>query len=244
MRGPETTKRTVQPSRTINTTASPSNPTPSEAKLASFWRVAMRCHECPTLAPWQKFPPLARGTTRYRVMILGEAPGRVSLDNRRPFSNPRNLMIRQAFARAFAPVRTEPETVLYFSDTVKCWPASKTGANRSPTTRETVTCVARHLVQELAIVEPRIIFAFGARATCALLGNLTKLSEVHGSILHTSDGIRVIPLMHPSTINIAGMRRVGIKSLDDYESRLAVLFRREIGPLADLLDQPDETKES
>jgi uracil-DNA glycosylase family 4 len=204
----------------------------------------MPCRECPTLAPWQKFPPLARGTTRFRVMILGEAPGRVSLDNRRPFSNPRNLMIRQALARAFAPLRIEPEAILYFSDTVKCWPASATGANRSPTARETATCVGRHLVPELAIVQPRIIFAFGARATSALLGNSMKLSEIHGSICHTRDGIRVIPLMHPSTINIAGMRRVGIISLDDYESRLSVLFRREIGPLVDLLDQPDETKES
>jgi uracil-DNA glycosylase family 4 len=244
MSGPETRKRTARPTRTIHTTTSPSNPASSDVELADFWRLAMPCRECPNLSPWQKFPPSARGTTRFRVMILGEAPGRVSLDNRRPFSNPRNLMIRQALARAFAPRRIEPEALLYFSDTVKCWPASPTGANRSPTTRETATCVGRHLLRELAIVQPRIIFAFGLRATGALLGNSTKLSEIHGSVCHTRDGIRVIPLMHPSTINIAGMRRVGIMSLDDYERRLAVLFRREIGPLEPLLDQPDETKES
>jgi hypothetical protein len=40
--------------------------------------------------------------------------------------------------------------------------------------------------------------------------------------------VRVIPLMHPSTINIAGMRRVGILSLDDYEERLAGLIRAEV----------------
>ncbi len=111
--------------------------------------------------------------------------------------------------------------------------------------RETATCVrGRRLFRELAIVQPRIIFAFGLRATGALLGNSTKLSEIHKCVCHTRDGIRVILLMHPSTINIAGMRRVGIMSLDDYERRLAVLFRREIGPLEPLLDQPDETKES
>ena len=222
----------------------PRNSVSLDVLLARFWRVAMRCRECPTLAPWRKFPPLARGTLRFHVMILGEAPGRVSLDNRRPFSNPRNLMIRQALARAFAPSRVQPEQVVYFSDTVKCWPASKTGANRSPTNRETAACVGRHLSRELAIVRPRVIFAFGARASSALLGNSLKLSEVHGSVLHTNDGIRVIPLMHPSTINIAGMRRVGIMSLDDYEGQLAALFRREIGPLPDVLDQQEETKES
>jgi hypothetical protein len=40
--------------------------------------------------------------------------------------------------------------------------------------------------------------------------------------------MRVIPLMHPSTRNIAGMKRVGITSLDGYERWLADLLRREL----------------
>jgi len=202
----------------------------------------MGCQVCPTLAPWRKFPPEARGTTRFRIMILGEAPGRISLDNRRPFSNPRNLMIRQALKRAVAPSEHDPEQIVYFSDTVKCWPASNTGANRSPTAKETATCVTRHLFQELGITRPRVIFAFGACAASARLGNFIRLSQVHGSICHNPDGIRVIPLMHPSTINIAGMRRVGIKSLDDYERQLIELFRREIGPLPGASDHAEETR--
>lgn len=164
-------------------------------------------------------------------MILGEAPGRVSLENQRPFSNPRNLTIRRAFARAVAPRQIEPEDILYFSDTVKCWPASPTGANRSPTRIETTTCIARHLARELEIVRPRVIFAFGARAAAAALGPPVKLSEIHASEIENAGGIRVIPLMHPSTINIAGMRRVGLRSLDAYEDQLAAIFRREIGSL-------------
>ena len=204
----------------------------------------MDCRECLTLAPWRKFPPDVRGNSRSRIMILGEAPGRVSLDNRRPFSNPRNLMIRNAVARAIAPSMLLPEQILYFTDVVKCWPASKTGANRSPTTKETVTCTTRHLLRELDIIRPSVIFAFGARATSALLGNSIKLSQAHGSIRQSPAGARVIPLMHPSTINIAGMRRVGIKSLEDYERQLAVLFRREFALLQGDVDQPDETKQS
>ncbi len=176
-------------------------------------------------------------------MILGEAPGRVSLDNHRPFSNPRNLTVRRAVARAIAPRQLEPEEILYFSDTVKCWPVSATGANRSPTARETATCVTRHLARELEIARPRVIFAFGARAASALLGGSIKLSNVHGSVCRNRDGIRVIPLMHPSTINIAGMRRVGIKSLDDYERQLAALFHQEIGSLLCALDQSNKRKE-
>jgi uracil-DNA glycosylase len=196
--------------------------------LARFWRTALHCRVCPGLAPWRKFPPTARGTARYRLMILGEAPGRVSLENRRPFSNPRNLVVRNAFARAIAPLRMEPEEIFYFSDAVKCWPGSKSGANRSPTQAETITCISRHLGRELAIVRPRVIFAFGARAATAALGTPVKMAQLHGTRVDNSVGVHIIPLMHPSTINIAGMRRVGIRSLDDYEEKLAALFREAI----------------
>jgi uracil-DNA glycosylase family 4 len=196
--------------------------------LVDFWRSALKCQECIGLAPWRKFPPEVRGNPHYGLMILGEAPGRVSLDNRRPFSNPRNLMIRQAFASAVAPVQIEPEQILYFSDAVKCWPASASGANRSPSAGETRTCLQRHLRRELEIIKPRTIFAFGVRAASAVLDSPVKLAAVHGTVVERADGYRVIPLMHPSTINIAGMRRVGIRDLADYEVRLASMFRREI----------------
>lgn len=206
-------------------------PAEATAALAKFWRTTVRCRICPTLSPWRKFPPSSRGTPRYRLMILGEAPGRVSLENRRPFSNPRNLTVRRAFARACAPLIIEPEEVLYFSDSVKCWPASKTGANRSPSAVETATCISRHFLKEIAIVRPQVIFAFGARAAAAALGHAVKLSAIHGQSFTNEAGVRVVPLMHPSTINIAGMRRVGIYSLEQYEEQLAALFGDVVSPI-------------
>jgi uracil-DNA glycosylase family 4 len=203
-------------------------------RVIAFWRRVNRCRECATIAPWRKFPLGRRGTARFGLMILGEAPGRVSLEHGRPFSNPRNLVIRRAFARAAAPREIEPEQIFYFSDTVKCWPSSPTGANRSPNAAENSTCVARHLRHELELIRPRLIIAFGARAAAAALGAPVKLAAMHGKPVVVGDGLRVIPLMHPSTINIAGMRRVGIQSLDDYQAQLARLMREEIAPaLAD-----------
>jgi uracil-DNA glycosylase len=210
------------------------------ARLARFWREAMRCRVCPTLAPWRKFDPASRGTPRYAVMIVGEAPGRVSLENGRPFSNPRNLTVRRAWARALADA-PEPEAVVYFTDVVKCWPASATGANRSPLSAEVRTCVERHLTRELEIVRPRLVVAFGARAAAAILGRPVAMAAAHARPVRGPGGARVIPLMHPSSINIAGMRRVGIRSLDDYEAQLARLIRREVRALglADKLRRRD-----
>lgn len=198
-----------------------------DRRVLRFWRRVERCRECATIAPWRKFPLGRRGAARFGLMILGEAPGRVSLEHGRPFSNPRNLMIRRAFARAAAPLKIEPEAVVYFSDTVKCWPASPSGANRSPLASENSRCVSRHLGLELELVRPRVILAFGARATAAAVGRPLKLGAAHGRVLISASGVRIIPLMHPSTINLAGMRRVGIASLDAYEERLAALMRVE-----------------
>ena len=131
------------------------------------------------------------------------------------------------------PLKLAPEELLYFTDTVKCWPASPSGANRSPSAAENALCVARHLRRELAIARPHAIFAIGARAATAVLGRPVKMLELHGRWLTTPAGLRVLPLMHPSTINIAGMRKAGIRSLADYEERLAGLFRPELAiPLA------------
>jgi uracil-DNA glycosylase len=161
-------------------------------------------------------------------MILGDAHGRVSLDNGRGFSNPRNLTIRRAFARAVAPRTVELEELFYLTDTVKCWPASRSGANRAPRESEVRRCISRHLGPELELVRPRLILAFGARAARAALGYPVRLSLDHGKARRSVDGVRVIPLMHPSTANIAGMRRAGITSLIDYENRLARMMRSEL----------------
>ena len=214
----------------IESAVAPVSPDDLDARVLAFWRRVDRCRECPTIAPWRKFPLGRRGTARFGLMILGEAPGRVSLEHGRPFSNPRNLMIRRAFARAIAPRVFEPEQIFYFSDTVKCWPSSPSGANRSPAAAENATCVSRHLARELDMIRPRLIIAFGVRAAAAAIGMPVKLMAMHATPITTADGIRVIPLMHPSTINIAGMRRVGIQSLADYETQLSALIRDEIAP--------------
>lgn len=206
------------------------SPNELDLRMLAFWRGVNRCRECATIAPWRKFPLGRRGTVRFGLMILGEAPGRVSLEHGRPFSNPRNLVIRRAFARAVAPRVIEPEQIFYFSDTVKCWPPSATGANRSPNAAENSTCVERHLTRELELIRPRLIIAFGARAAAAAIGAPVKLAAMHGKPIIGIDGRRVIPLMHPSTINISGMRRVGINSLDDYEAQLTQLLCDEIAP--------------
>jgi uracil-DNA glycosylase family 4 len=207
--------------------------------LTELLKRVERCRLCPTIAPYRKFPAPNRGTAKYRLMIVGEAPGRVSLDNGRAFSNPRNLTIRRGFARAIAPVAVELEEVFYLTDVVKCWPAKGLTANRSPNAAEIRTCAGRFLSHEIDLIRPHLVMTFGALAARAVIDQKVSLTQLHGRAIDSRRGFKVVPLVHPSTINITGMRRAGIRSLPDYEELLARLFRvhipREImAELADL----------
>jgi len=163
--------------------------------------------------------------------MVGEAPGRVSLENGRAFSNPRNLTIRKAFARAVAPRACELEELFYLTDVVKCWPASASGANRSPLRAEVATCLERHLGLEFELIRPRLVVTFGVRASGAVLGDRISLASAHGKSRVTAAGLRVIPFMHPSTANVMGLRRVGLRSLGDYEDQLSAILRSELREL-------------
>jgi len=201
----------------------------TDQQIADFWRQAIDCKQCTTIAPWRKFPPARRGTTKYRLMLVGEAPGRVSLEHGRPFSNPRNLTVRRAFTRAFA--GRELEDLLYITDAVKCWPAAPSGANRSPRARELKTCIETHLRREIEIIQPKLIVAFGRMAVSAVLEGVFDLFAIHGTIVQGLGGRPVLALTHPSTANIAGMQRVGVRSIAEYEERLVTIFRSKLGPL-------------
>lgn len=203
-----------------------------DSKLAAFWRQAIRCRVCPTIAPYRKFPRASHGTTRYGLMIVGEAPGRISLENGRAFSNPRNLTIRRAFARALAPRARELEEIFYLTDVVKCWPAKAGGANRSPSRSEIATCLERHLRLEFELIRPRLVLTFGVHASSAALGRPLSLVSAHGKPHVTAAGMRVIPFLHPSTANVRGLTRVGIGSLSDYEIQLSTILRSELRGLA------------
>lgn len=187
-----------------------------------------RCRLCPTIAPYRKFPAPHRGTAKYGLMIVGEAPGRVSLNNGRAFSNPRNLTIRRGFARAIAPAPVELEEAFYLTDVVKCWPAKGLTANRSPNAAEIRTCAGRFLSQELDLIRPRLVMTFGALAARAVIDQKVSLTQIHGRAIDSPRGFKVVPLVHPSTINITGMRRAGIRSLPEYEELLARLFKAHI----------------
>jgi DNA polymerase len=160
-------------------------------------------------------------------MLVGEAPGRVSLEHGRPFSNPRSAIFRDALAALEHPRFRELEDLFYLTDLVKCHPAppGRANANRTPSSHEVSTCVARFLTRELAAVGPSRVLAVGRLAARHLLGRPVRITDVHGRWYRHPGGVRVLPLMHPSPRNRRGLAQVGLASAEAYRRDLTRVFR-------------------
>jgi uracil-DNA glycosylase family 4 len=90
-----------------------------------------------------------------------------------------------------------------------CSPRSETDANRKPTRSEIRNC-SSFLARQIDIIEPHLVATLGAVALDALRNiedHFLKLGE-HAGTLHNWNGIRLVPLYHPSPQVIASQRGI------------------------------------
>lgn len=112
------------------------------------------------------------GPKKAKVMIVGEAPGRVEDDRGRPFQGDSGQVLREELMR----VGIKPEEV-YITNTVKCRPPD----NAKPKAGQIKAC-REYLDAEIAAVKPEYIITLGAVPTKAILKK-AKITEVHGQVI-------------------------------------------------------------
>lgn len=153
-----------------------------------------RCTVCPTMRPYRKFPPAAAGRQDAPFMLVGEAPGLASIENRRQWTGAGGMLLRREVRR----LGLDLEDLFYLTNAVKCWPAARgrRGANRSPLRSEAARC-AHFLAEEVAALDPEVIVAVGALAARALVREPIRFPDDHGRRLRV-DGREVIVLLHPA----------------------------------------------
>jgi uracil-DNA glycosylase len=131
-----------------------------------------------------------------RVMLIGQAPGRLEASNGRPFSGP-------AGKRLFgwlAGVGIDEDSFrrqVYMAAMTRCYPGpSPSGhGDRRPSAEELVLC-RQFLDRQMEIVRPELVLLVGGMAIEAFLGRV-KLDDAVGHS-HQRDGVRHVPLPHPS----------------------------------------------
>ena len=140
-----------------------------------------------------------RGKVGDRAMIIGQAPGHLSVERGEPFSGPSGRLLDAWLTRAgFAPGALRRE--VYLSAMTKCDPGRhpKGNGDRKPSPPELALC-RPFLLRELELVRPQAILLVGGMAIEAFLGPV-RLDDVVGPAFERN-GARLLPLPHPSGVS-------------------------------------------
>lgn len=124
------------------------------------------------------------------IIIIGEAPGREEVAQRRPFVGPSGFLLR-----CFAEALDYPRYITYM---VKCRPQDESGKDRPPT-QEELECCRGHLIDELAGLNPKVIMLMGKTAIKQFLPELggKKIDGIRGVPVE-KHGVYLLPTYHPA----------------------------------------------
>lgn len=131
-----------------------------------------------------------RGVLKPKVMLIGEAPGRVENARAMPFVGPTG----QKLVDILKDVEI-PEDEVFFTNVVKYWPRDDNRNTRTPTDNE-ISLGRDYLLQEIEIVNPIYVGLCGLSPLKAIFPNTVSVRSQHGKLLNG----RFIPLYHPAVL--------------------------------------------
>ena len=140
--------------------------------------------------------PCSRGTRASKAYILGQAPGVVEGEERRPWRGRAGQTLRRWLGLG----EDEFYATFYCASVTRCYPgrAPAGGGDRTPTAREQELC-AFWREWELRLLRPRLIVPVGGLAIRRLLG-VTSLDASIGERFEHGEAVAV-PLPHPSGVS-------------------------------------------
>lgn len=183
-------------------------------KLAALHTQIHACRRCAEAGHVIVSPPIFSGPAGARLMIVGQAPGRVEQERtHRPFSGPAGKRLFRWLAEA-GWVEEAFRAANYMTAITKCYPGPHPAGrgDRVPGKDEQALC-RPWLEQELALVQPQVVVPVGGLAIQRFLGSGSRLDEIIGrAFIRPADDDRltpwaqqhlpplsqVIPLPHPS----------------------------------------------
>lgn len=131
-------------------------------------------------------PVVGEGNPDAEVVLVGEAPGRSEAESGRPFVGRAGQWLRQALRHIGL-----DEHSVYFTNPVKYRPVQ-----RKPTP-EDVAHGRVHLLQQLDIIDPRIVVLLGSTACLGVLNEKVTVRGRHGAIIER-DGRTYLITCHPA----------------------------------------------
>jgi DNA polymerase len=126
------------------------------------------------------------GKKNARVAVVGESPGPPDIDSGRPFMGPAGQMLERILS-SIGLARTD----CYLTNVIK---AISQGDEITP---EWLSLFTPYLHRELAAARPKVIIAFGATPTRALLHTKKPISQMRGEF-QDYDGTPLMPTFNPA----------------------------------------------
>jgi uracil-DNA glycosylase len=167
---------------------------PNKADLLAPIRERVRvCTKCPHLACSRTQTVFGVGNPDAELMFIGEAPGADEDKQGEPFvGRAGQLLTRIIETMGF----TRQE--VYIANILKCRPdtPSSSFGNRPPTPREMQTC-RPYLIEQIDVIEPKVLVALGAVAVEGLLGTRGTMRELRGR-WHSYNGTPLMITYHPA----------------------------------------------
>lgn len=165
--------------------------------LETHCRALAECRMCGHAA---HIRPILSHAKNPRVMIVGQAPGKVEMEGGKPFAGRAGRTLFRWLERAGIG-EEEARRSIYIAAITRCFPGpSPSGrGDRVPSPNEQETC-AVWLDAELRIIRPKLLIPVGKLAITRFLPN-APLDELIGKrhvVGHAGGRSDAIPLPHPS----------------------------------------------
>jgi uracil-DNA glycosylase len=145
------------------------------------------CHRC-ELGQYRTNAVIGRGNSQASILIVGEGPGQNEDETGLPFVGKAGQLLEKILES----VQLNSETDVYICNVVKCRPPG----NRTPTPEESETCKP-YLLEQIRLVNPKIILLTGATAVRALTGDKRGITKIRGQWMEWQ-GYLCMPIFHPA----------------------------------------------
>jgi len=165
-------------------------------KIARFAELQARvlvCEKCPHLVRSRTQVVYGVGNIDAELMFVGEAPGEDEDLRGEPFVGKAGQLLTKII-ETMGFNRSE----IYIGNVLKCRPDMPAGAsgNRKPKPEEMKTCLP-YLIEQIAIIQPKLLVALGATAMEGLTGNTEPMNRLRGR-WHEFEGIPLMATYHPA----------------------------------------------
>ena len=161
--------------------------------LASVRARVSVCTKCPHLAGSRTQTVFGVGNPDAEIMFIGEAPGADEDTQGEPFVGRAGQLLTKII-KAMGLARED----VYIANILKCRPNMPAGSfgNRVPTPLEMQTC-RPYLLEQIEVIQPKVIVALGAVAVEGLLGMRGTMREMRGRWT-TFGGTPLMITYHPA----------------------------------------------